>query len=361
MARVRADGPLDAPLGLIGEAPGRVELQQGRPFVGPSGFIMSHDWWAPVGLRRRDFRVYNVFEYGCPKSNIALARRDEVEAWSATLHSRLAEMTQPRVLVPTGNVALRTMMRQPLWSQRSPKITDWRGSILRYEFEDGRWCKMIPTIHPAAALRDTSLWKLCAADWKRIAREVDTKALRIPERTHLIPPLKTKWVNRYVLAAADRGEVMAIDIETPRRKAGGPRHIECVAFAYTPNESLTLGWPEHKDLIRMLCESTCTKVGQNFLFDRFWLAQVGGIEMGGEVHDILSMDHAIDATVPHDLGTQASLHTRQPYWKRSAKDLDLDEVEQTPRDRLMAYCGLDSCVTRELFDVHAARLKGDTP
>lgn len=358
MARVQADGPLDAPLCLVGEAPGRRECIEGRPFVGPSGYLMSHDWWAPVGLRRSQFRVYNVFEYQAPKSDITLARRDEVEAWAATLHARLAEMTAPKVIVPTGNVALRTLMRQPLWSQRSPKIGDWRGSILRYEFEDGRWCKMIPTIHPAAALRDMSgLWKVCAADWRRIAGEMGTRALRIPARTHHIPPIKGSIIDRYGDFAESCRTVMAIDIETPRRKAGGPRHIECVAFSYRPDESLTLGWPEHRDLIHFFCASPCAKVGQNFLFDRYWLAQVGGIEMGGEVHDTLSMDHALDCTLPHDLGTQASLHTRQPYWKRSAKDLDIDEVDQTPREKLMAYCGLDSCVTRELYDVHLAHLK----
>jgi uracil-DNA glycosylase len=39
---VRGAGPLDAPLVIVGEAPGEVEDRQGEPFVGPSGQLLQH-------------------------------------------------------------------------------------------------------------------------------------------------------------------------------------------------------------------------------------------------------------------------------------------------------------------------------
>lgn len=354
--RVKSDGPLSARIVVIGEAPGREENKIGRPFVGQSGRLWM-EWLTEVGLRRRDIYVMNVCEYMAPHSKIENLPRDEVEAWADSLHTRLLACTDPYVLVPMGNIALRALLRQPLWSNRSAKITDHRGSIYRYDFDDGRWCKVIPSIHPAAALRETGLSKLCRADWRRIMGDAQFRARRLPRREHYIAP-NIRTADYLAMSLDACHTVMAIDIETPRRRTNGPRHIECVGFSYDPSESLTLRYPEDKAAIKHLCESPCRKVGQNFLFDRYWLKREAGIDVLGEIDDLIGMHHALDAAFPgHSLATMASVDTREPYWKKSAgKDAETTGVDKTPREKLMAYCGKDACVTRELFDVYDSRL-----
>lgn len=57
--RVVGEGPLDAAIVLIGEAPGAEEERAGQPFVGPSGAALDV-WLATAGLDRRQLRVLNA-------------------------------------------------------------------------------------------------------------------------------------------------------------------------------------------------------------------------------------------------------------------------------------------------------------
>lgn len=269
--RVPDDGRLDAPLVLIGEAPGAQELRAGRPFTGPAGATLRR-WWEPLDLARDDFYIMNVYPYVCPGAKIARAPRAEVEEWAATLHARLCRLTAPRLIVPVGNVALRALLGQPLWANSSASIGDWRGSIMRVRLADGRKVKCIPTHHPTATFQDRQLVKLCVADWTRINEDRHFTALAHPRWTRYIPGTTPAGViDRYLEAARDPRTVMAVDIECPRR--GGKWVLQCVGFSYLVNtddpyrvtgESLTLAWPEQARTIAALCESTCAKVGQNF-------------------------------------------------------------------------------------------------
>ena len=61
-------------------------------------------------------------------------------------------------------------------------------------------------------------------------------------------------------------------------------------------------------------------------------------------YDTLALHHCIDARLPHDLATQASLYTRFPYWKKSSKELDSVVKFTTKFEDLCAYNALD-CVS----------------
>jgi uracil-DNA glycosylase family 4 len=375
---VQPTGHPDAPIVLIGEAPAYWELKTGQPFMGPSGHLLGR-WWSIAGLARSQFWIDNVYRFACPGWKIERGPRDEVNAWAETLPQRLTKLTHPKLIVPTGNVALRALLGQPLWANRSAKIGDWRGSVFMVQLPDGRQVKCIPTIHPAATFADRQLVKLCIADWRRIGQELqlDPAELYHPCWTCHIPPVPVTVINRYRRAAQNRRTVMAIDIECPRQD--GLHRLACVGFSYLVDtsdplrltgESITLAWPDDRTTITELCQSPCIKVGQNFLFDRFWLHPPSGwaelaethwlvdelpaIRMGGTIWDLLAMHHQIDSTLPHDLATQASLYTRQPYWKRSWKETNT--TEQEPFDQLCRYNGNDCCITRALFDLHTQRL-----
>lgn len=380
--RVGHDGRRDAPIVLIGEAPGTHEVRRGKPFVGPSGGVLAY-WWSLVGLHRRDFYITNVVPYQAPHSKITLMDRDEVEMWAEHLHDRLTTIKDPIVIVPTGNVALRALMRKPLWAQASPKIGDWRGSIISVALKDGRKVKCIPTVHPAATFKDPSLTKLCLGDWERIAGDVMFRGLYHPKWTHIIPPHSraSDVVDRYLAVTEDPRTVLSIDIECPRKK------MACVGFSYivettervkplppkVTGESLVLEWPRDYALIKRLCESPCRKVLQNLNFDLWWMWPPSGlaelsrkhwgmdqlpkIQVRGKVFDLLGMSHAIDSTLPHDLATMASRWTRQPYWKRSWKGDGEAKEENEPFDRLCLYNGIDDCVERQLYDTFSEQLR----
>lgn len=135
---VWADGNLDADLLLIGEAPGFHEDQQGVPFVGAAGQLLDR-LLAEIGLDRTRAAIVNVIKCRPPGNRDPLP--DEIDACRPYLEAQLAHM-QPRVIVTLGNFATRFMLDEPIG------ITRARGRrYLR------RGATVIPTFHPAAALR----------------------------------------------------------------------------------------------------------------------------------------------------------------------------------------------------------------
>jgi uracil-DNA glycosylase len=135
---VWADGNLDAELLFIGEAPGFHEDQQGKPFVGAAGQLLDK-LLAEIGLDRSTAAIVNVLKCRPPGNRDPLP--EEIEACRPFLYSQLAHM-QPKVIVTLGNFATRFILEQPIGitKARGRKYTV-RGSVV------------IPTFHPAAALR----------------------------------------------------------------------------------------------------------------------------------------------------------------------------------------------------------------
>jgi DNA polymerase len=123
---------------LIGEAPGRNEDEQGEPFVGRSGQLVNR-MLGQVGLRREDVYISNVVKSRPPDNRDP--KRDEVEACRSWLDEQI-RIVDPRVVVTLGNFAVKALLGT------KEGITSLRGRT--YEFQ-GR--TLVPTFHPAAALR----------------------------------------------------------------------------------------------------------------------------------------------------------------------------------------------------------------
>ena len=175
------------------EAACRVPDATGRPFVGAAGFKVS-EWWRACGLNRTDFYITNVYPYRPPGNDINTVPKGELETWVDALHDRLAALTDPWVIVPTGNTALAA-----LTGKRG--ITKHRGSIYACQDRRGRSIKVIPTIHPAAVFR-TPLWeRRCRLDWQRISGDASFRELRTPVREHFTRPTLND-VEAYVVEAA---------------------------------------------------------------------------------------------------------------------------------------------------------------
>jgi uracil-DNA glycosylase family 4 len=353
MARlVRDDGSPHARLVLIGEAPGATEEATGLPFVGASGLKLT-DWWRQVGLTRADFYITNVYPYRPPGNKIEAIPKQDLLTWTHRLHDQIAALTDPWVLVPTGNTALTALTGKH-------GILKHRGSIYEYHDRRGRTLKVIPTVHPAAIFRTPRWERRCRQDWVRIAEDATFRETRLPQREHLIRPTLADVENYVQLVLAQRSPV-SLDIETP----GGT--IVCIGFSETPTFSITIPttisyWgetlPRIWDAIRRLCESPVPKVTQNGHYDAYWLAHQG-ITLAAWDWDCLAMHHALDATEDHSLAYMASVDTREPYWKDEAKDPAEAAKYASNLAALWVYNGKDTAVQRELMDVYHARLTAE--
>ncbi len=152
---VFGDGDINARLVFIGEAPGREEDLQGKPFVGSAGQLLTKMIEA-MGLRREDVYICNVLKDRPPNNRIP--QPDEIEACRPYLLEQLA-IIQPQVICTLGAIAAKALLGTEI------SITRVRGQ--RHEFEG---MPVIPTFHPAYLLRNPDAKKLVWQDLKRVRR-----------------------------------------------------------------------------------------------------------------------------------------------------------------------------------------------
>lgn len=138
---VFGDGDPAADVVFVGEGPGRQEDEQGLPFVGPSGNLLEK-LLAEIGLARTDVYIANVVK--CRPPGNRDPRPDEIEACKGYLREQL-RLIDPRVVVTLGNFSTKLLLRT------ETGITRLRGRA--YEW----WGRhLVPTFHPAAALRGSA-------------------------------------------------------------------------------------------------------------------------------------------------------------------------------------------------------------
>ncbi|MEA2176988.1 MAG: uracil-DNA glycosylase [Solirubrobacteraceae bacterium] len=150
------EGPEDAAVMVVGEAPGRFEDEQGRPFVGRAGQLLS-ELLAAAGLAREAVFITNVVKARPPGNRDPT--RAEVEHWMPVLEQQLA-LVAPRLVVPLGRHALAHFAP-------GAKIGEVHGRAIT---ERGR--DLFPLYHPAAALRSTKLRETLFADAARLGEEL---------------------------------------------------------------------------------------------------------------------------------------------------------------------------------------------
>ena len=145
---VFGDGNPKAQLVFVGEGPGRDEDQQGLPFVGRAGKLLTQMIEA-MGLQRKDVYICNVVKCRPPENRAP--ERDEVETCSPFLLRQL-DAIAPKVIVCLGSVAAQTLL------ETSRGISHFRGEWMEF-----RGTKLMATYHPAYLLRNPGakgeVWK----------------------------------------------------------------------------------------------------------------------------------------------------------------------------------------------------------
>ncbi len=163
---VFGSGNPDADVIFVGEGPGQQEDEQGLPFVGRSGQLLEQ-LLGEIGLTRADVYIANVVKCRPPKNRDP--RPDEIDSCKGYLRTQL-ELIQPKVAVTLGNFASKLLLRT------DTGITRLRGNA--YEW----WGRLlVPTYHPAAALRGSArVLNEMREDFKTIQAVIEGKLTRRP-------------------------------------------------------------------------------------------------------------------------------------------------------------------------------------
>ena len=174
---VPGEGPENAEIMFIGEAPGFYEDQQGRPFVGAAGQFLE-ELLKSIGLKREQVFIANVIKCRPPGNREPLP--EEIEACKPFL-DRQIELIGPKLIVTLGRFSMARAFPNARISSihgQPRKI----GGVIYY-----------PMYHPAAALHQPSLRRDVEEDMRRIP-ELLKQAAQIAEAT---PPAEAEQLRLF--------------------------------------------------------------------------------------------------------------------------------------------------------------------
>ena len=135
---VFGEGPSNATLMVVGEAPGREEDLTGRPFVGPSGELLTKMLKA-IDIDREEVFITSVVKCRPPKNRTP--RAEEIKSCKPILKAQI-ELIKPKLILALGTVAAHTLLKT------QERITNLRNKLHHL---DG--IKVVVTYHPAYILR----------------------------------------------------------------------------------------------------------------------------------------------------------------------------------------------------------------
>lgn len=358
---VRTEGPIDAKIMLVGEAPGEDEDRLGRPFVGRAGNTLN-SLLGQAGINRAECLIANVAREKPPANQIPFYFHDKnctipnpkMIGWMELLKEEIIKY-KPNIVVALGNTAL--------WALTGEKgIKAHRGYITESTLVPGQ--KVLPTYHPQAVGYEWSLAFTVIMDLRKARRHSDFP--EIPEEDITIVPDATQaqWV-AFCRSLIEKPKPVAVDIET---SAPGC-HINRIGFA---DDQIAMSlpilrgrtpvFPEQDELevwfwtARVL--ETCPVIMHNASFDSGVLLRNHGIhtrqmemdtQVAAHVLYVESASHKDKddkaGNVYYSLGYLSSIFLDTPAWKHTAS-----------QDAGM-YNARDVGYTRQLRDFFMEELK----
>lgn len=136
------DGSPDAKIMIIGEAPGKVEEIQGKPFVGRAGKLLNSTL-ETLGWKRDDFYISNIVKYRPQDSHggTLTPTKKEIAKFREAIEKEIA-IVEPRLIVVLGRIAMTGLNIEGTMAQNHGKVLEQNGH------------KILVAYHPAAILRN---------------------------------------------------------------------------------------------------------------------------------------------------------------------------------------------------------------
>jgi len=165
-------GKVDAQIMFVGEAPGADEDQQGEPFVGKAGQLLTKIIQA-MGLRRDQVYIANILKCRPDTPGQSAGNRkptpEEMQTCIPYLHAQI-DVIQPKVLIALGATAVEGLLG------KTEGITRLRGNWKTY-----RNIPLMPTYHPAYLLRNQAMSEKRRV-WEDMLQVMEKAAIPISEK-----------------------------------------------------------------------------------------------------------------------------------------------------------------------------------
>lgn len=315
---------------LVGEQPGKREVQLRKPFVGPAGRELQEDLHH-AGIPTTDCYFTNVIkdldhplsyyiDLSKGKPRISSAGQEYINRLKDEIE---AEGKDSNVVVAVGNIALFALTGRT-------GITKWRGSIIESTLVSGK--KVIPIIHPATVILPKNVYLnkyLIVMDLVRTKEQAEFPEINLTKRNCITEPTFEQAMGflDHCYNEGLNGAVIDADIEVVKQA------LSCISFAYDEFNAISIPFygPKGdyftitqeaeimKKIEQILSHPTIAKAGQNFIFDMDFLMTNYGIIPGGPLYDTMITQRISMPDMPAGLDFIVSIHTDIPYYKDEGK------------------------------------------
>jgi uracil-DNA glycosylase family 4 len=349
---VWGEGPKDATIFAVGEAPGEDEGVSLKPFQGGSGRVLNAQF-IHAGIERKKIFLTNVVKCRptARGANGKIVNRTPTETeirCCAPFLLKELNTVKPNVILTLGNIAHQTITgtKKGILQVRSvptegPKRRGPEGTgPERY--------KVVGTFHPAGIMRQQHLWPAAVFDLARAKAESAYEDIR-----------RRPW--KYTIhAQLDQvGEYLERRIRTPR--VGGLRYyghdlettgldpkvdaFRCIGIAADADEIFCFDMtPDVKAFVAKLhADPDLLTVGQNSEAFDIPFQEAKGFTFNGPTFDTMIGWHLLNSALPKDLGFIGASVTDEKYWKD-------DSMYKSGEDALQIGCCKDVHATVRGFE-----------
>lgn len=357
--RIDGEGPLTAKVAIVGEAPGAEEERKGRPFVGASGALLE-GYMNSVGIFRPLCYLTNVIKERPPNNDVSKfiifkkKQVEETEAFQAYLKELYLELSNCscNVIGAAGNVALYALTGLT-------GINNYRGSVLECSLIPGK--KVVPLIHPAAALR-TYIWRhFIQFDLVKLKRESEFPGIIVTPRTYDLNPSFSEILTYLDQLATE--SLVAFDIEIVNGEVSHisfshrPDYAMCIEFyglaidQFTPDQELEV-W---NAVAKVLEDPDIEKIAHNGAFDATFLMEKYGIKTKS-LHDTMIAQAILYPDFPKSLAFVNSIYTDIPYYKDEGKE-QFKHGTMADHQVFKLYSAKDSISLQSIFPAQLKELQ----
>jgi uracil-DNA glycosylase len=164
---VIGEGDPYSPIMFIGEAPGKNEAIQGRPFCGASGRLLD-ELLNSIDVNREKVYIANVVKDRPPENRDPTPK--EIELYTPFL-DRQIDIIQPKVIVTLGRFSMDYIMSKFGLVDKLQSISTIHGQTFSSKASYGN-VNIIPLFHPAAALYMASKKKVLIDDMQKVKKYI---------------------------------------------------------------------------------------------------------------------------------------------------------------------------------------------
>lgn len=339
---------------VIGEAPGREEDEQNKPFVGEAGRLLSSTS-IKLGIDlRRDCWIYNSLICRPPKNRTPSVK--EIGYCRPNVLRTIKEL-QPTAIILLGKTPVRSVIGH-LWKENVDKLERWVGWQIPAQRYNAWVC---PTFHPAALLYakqdkpNYPVMEMMFQNHLQAAFEKESRPFEeVPDYARQVEIiLDPEQAAKIIRQMQEKGWPVAFDYETDRLKPDRrERQIVTCSISWKGRRTIAYPWMgEAIAATREMILSPVPKIASNMKFEDRWTYRVFGVRVRNWYWDTMLGAHTIDnrkkiTSIKFQafvlLGQEDYDSHIHAFLKAKGGSNSQNRIREVPLKDLLLYNGMDS-------------------